>query len=175
MTPWTCPWNSPGQNTGVGSHCLLQGGSQWLELKHAGWGLPHVLEGPHVKMQLRVEWEGKKGSLGTRAWFSPQCYILTQHSGNLRILYLKLLFCKVEGVAVSYYKISQGTSLSPGYQESKCFSQKIIFHRLLIQRRSCCSVTRLCLTQKPHELQHTGIPCPPLRPRVCSNSCASSQ
>ena len=31
MTPWTvayqrlCPWNSPGKNTGVGSHSLLQG------------------------------------------------------------------------------------------------------------------------------------------------------
>ena len=24
-TPWTCPWNSPGQNTGVGSLSLLQG------------------------------------------------------------------------------------------------------------------------------------------------------
>ena len=27
-TPWTgllCPWNSPGKNTGVGSHSLLQG------------------------------------------------------------------------------------------------------------------------------------------------------
>ena len=37
-TPWTarllCPWNSPGKNTGVGSHSLLQGifpnqGSTW--------------------------------------------------------------------------------------------------------------------------------------------------
>ena len=32
-TPWTaarqllCPWDSPGKNTGVGSHCLLQGQS----------------------------------------------------------------------------------------------------------------------------------------------------
>ena len=31
VTPWTvparllCPWNSPGKNTGVGSHSLLQG------------------------------------------------------------------------------------------------------------------------------------------------------
>ena len=73
VTPWTgttrlfCPWDSLGKNTGVGSHCLLQGGSQWLELKHAGWGL-HVggHEGPHVMLQLREEWEGRKGSLGMR-------------------------------------------------------------------------------------------------------------
>ena len=167
VTPWTgttrlfCPWDSLGKNTGVGSHCLLQGGSQWLELKHAGWGL-HVggHEGPHVMLQLREEWEGRKGSLGTRAWSSPHCHILTQHSGNLRILYLQLLFCKVAGVAVSYYKTSQGTTLSPGYQESKCFSQKIIFHRLLlIQRRSFCSVTRLCLTLcDPMDCSLPGFP-----------------
>jgi len=28
VASWTSPWNSPGQNTGVGSHSLLQGYSQ---------------------------------------------------------------------------------------------------------------------------------------------------
>ena len=27
----------------------------------------------------------------------------------------------------------------------------------------------------PHELQHSGLPCPSLSPRVCSNSCALRQ
>ena len=28
VTLWNCPWNSPGQNTGVGSHCLSRESSQ---------------------------------------------------------------------------------------------------------------------------------------------------
>ena len=41
VTPWTIPWNSPGQNTGVGSLSLLQGifptqGSN-PDLPHCRW------------------------------------------------------------------------------------------------------------------------------------------
>ena len=39
----------------------------------------------------------------------------------------------------------------------------------------CCSVVKLCLTLWPHELQHARLPCPSLSPRVCSDSCPSSQ
>ena len=39
----------------------------------------------------------------------------------------------------------------------------------------CCSVAKLCLTLQPCGLQHTRLPCPPLSPRVCSNSCPLSQ
>ena len=55
-TPWYSPWNSPGQNTGVGSHSLLQGTftTQWsnpgllhcrqilYQLSHKG--SPRILE-----------------------------------------------------------------------------------------------------------------------------------
>ena len=34
----------------------------------------------------------------------------------------------------------------------------------------CCSVAKLCLTLRPHGLQHTRLPCPSLSPGVCSNS-----
>ena len=34
----------------------------------------------------------------------------------------------------------------------------------------CCSVTNSCPTLWPHGLKHTSLPCPPLSPRVCSNS-----
>ena len=35
----------------------------------------------------------------------------------------------------------------------------------------CCSAAQLCLTLCDHPgLQHTRLPCPPLSPRVCSNS-----
>ena len=40
----------------------------------------------------------------------------------------------------------------------------------------CCSVTKLCqILCDPHGLQHARPPCPPLSPRVCSNSCPLSQ
>ena len=39
----------------------------------------------------------------------------------------------------------------------------------------CCSVTKVCLTLGPHGLQKTRLPCPPLSPRVCSNSCSLGQ
>ena len=35
----------------------------------------------------------------------------------------------------------------------------------------CCSVTKSCLTLRPHGLQHAQLLCPPLSPRVYSNSC----
>ena len=38
----------------------------------------------------------------------------------------------------------------------------------------CCSVTKSCLTLQPHGLQHTRLLCPPLSPRVCSDSCPLS-
>ena len=33
-----------------------------------------------------------------------------------------------------------------------------------------CSVAKSCLTLWPHGLLHARLPCPPLSPRVCSNS-----
>ena len=39
-----------------------------------------------------------------------------------------------------------------------------------------CSVTQSCPTlSDPHGLQHARLPCPSPTPRVCSNSCPSSQ
>ena len=34
----------------------------------------------------------------------------------------------------------------------------------------CCSVTKSCLTLRPHGLQHASPPCPSLSPRVCPSS-----
>ena len=47
----------------------------------------------------------------------------------------------------------------------------------LAESAQCCcrSVTQLCLTLRPHELQHASLLCPPLSPRLCSNSCPLSQ
>ena len=38
-----------------------------------------------------------------------------------------------------------------------------------------CSVAQSCPTLQPHGLQYTRLLCPPLSPRVCSNSCPLSQ
>ena len=35
----------------------------------------------------------------------------------------------------------------------------------------CCSAAKSYLTLQPHELQHARLPCPPLSPGACSNSC----
>ena len=44
-----------------------------------------------------------------------------------------------------------------------------------LQEYSCFSVAKLCPTLcDPHGLQHTSLPCPPLSPRVYSNSCPLS-
>ena len=46
----------------------------------------------------------------------------------------------------------------------------------IISLYPCCfSVTKLCPTLRPRELQHTRLPCPSLSPRVCSNSYPLSQ
>ena len=39
----------------------------------------------------------------------------------------------------------------------------------------CCLVSKSCPTLLPHGLQHSRLLCPPLSPRVCSNSCPLSQ
>ena len=39
----------------------------------------------------------------------------------------------------------------------------------------CCSVPELCLTLQSHGLQHTGLSCPSLSLRACSNSCPLNQ
>ena len=39
----------------------------------------------------------------------------------------------------------------------------------------CCLVTKLCLTLKPHGLQHTRLPCPSPSPGVHTNSCPLSR
>ena len=42
-------------------------------------------------------------------------------------------------------------------------------------RNCCCWITKSLPTLWPHGLQHNRLPCPPLSPGVCSNSCPLSQ
>ena len=80
MTPWTvahqdpCPWNSPGKNTGVGCHSLLQGifptqGSN-LDLLHCSQNL------------YRLSYEGSPKGSSTNATHLGEALCLSFESVN---------------------------------------------------------------------------------------------
>jgi len=64
VIPWTvacqdlCPWNSPDQNTGVGSHSLLQGIVPTLGSNPDLPNFRRILEPPH-KERIYVKWKVK--------------------------------------------------------------------------------------------------------------------
>ena len=80
-TRFLCPWNSPGKNTGVGSHCLLQGifptqGSNpgllhcrrtscLITMKNTKQSFQvHILESPEFLMHMKRKRELKKYCTG---------------------------------------------------------------------------------------------------------------
>ena len=68
VTPWNCPWNSPGQNIGVGSLSLLQG---IFPTQGSNPGLPHcrwVLYQLSHKGSPHGSWEGVKISILIGIW-----------------------------------------------------------------------------------------------------------
>ena len=109
MTPWTIynPWNSPGQNTGVGSLSLLQGifptqGSnpglprcRWILYQLSHKGSPRILEW--------VAYPFSSGSSWPRNWTRVSCTLyqlsyqgscLTQRRGPC-MLFPLLILCKI--------------------------------------------------------------------------------
>ena len=76
MTPWTvairllCPWNSPGKNTGVGCHFLLQG---IFLIQGLNPGLPHCGRGLSTDC-LPTEPPGS--IILSEAWTSPPVPLL---------------------------------------------------------------------------------------------------
>ena len=59
-----------------------------------------------------------------------------------------------------------------GYRHSFLVGENI--HNISLEVSCCCSVA-VSDYLWPHELQHVRLPCPSLSPKVCSNSCPSSQ
>ena len=56
------------------------------------------------------------------------------------------------------------------------FSQGVWIKDTWLRIYCCCSLSKSCPTLcGTHGLQHTRLPCPPLSPGVCSNSCPFSQ
>ena len=82
-TPWTvanrllCPWNSPGKNTGVGCHALLQG---IFATQGSNPGLPHcrglLYHLSHQGRPRILEWVAypfSRGSSQPRGWTGVSC------------------------------------------------------------------------------------------------------
>ena len=64
VTPWSvparllCPWNSPGKNTGVGCHFLLQG-IFLIKTQRSNWCLLHCKQSPALKVSsLQLSHQG---------------------------------------------------------------------------------------------------------------------
>ena len=53
-------------------------------------------------------------------------------------------------------------------------SSKLLTFYFFLDHQSVSSVTQLCLTLRPHGLQHARLPCPSWTPGAYSNSCPSS-
>ena len=86
---------------------------------------------------------------------------MIKESCETQILLEALILCKLEKLCwpqtsfpcIAYYKSNSNSDFS-----SVQFSHSVVFDSLW-----------------PHGLQHARLPCPSLSPRVCSNSCPSSQ
>ena len=55
-----------------------------------------------------------------------------------------------------------------------CTYWRVAWRKTRLKVGSCCSVAQLCLTLRPHGLQHIRLPCPSPTLSVCSNSCSLS-
>ena len=77
------PWNSPGQNTGVDSHSLLQG-IFWTQ--ESNWGLPHCRQ-----ILYQLSHKGSPRSTGVGSLSLPQQIFWTQESNR------GLLHCRAKG------------------------------------------------------------------------------
>ena len=147
------PWDSPGKNTGVGCHFLLQrdrlptpvflgfpGGSTGKKPTYNVGDLGSI---PGLG---RSPGEGKGSPL---QYSGLENYSLCGHDVSDMTEQLSLW--------------SQGPTLSLiDYLALTASATVSIF-------LYCCSVTQLCPALQPHRLQHARLPCPS-SPGVCSNS-----
>ena len=74
----------------------------------------------------------------------------------------------------------QGTLKSPTPQFKSISSLALSFLygptlTSIYESESESEVAQVCLTLRPHALQHARLPCPSPTPRPCSNSCPSSR
>ena len=93
-----CPWNSPGQNTGVGSLSLLQG---IFPTQGLNPGLPHcrriLYQLSHKGRLLRVPWTARRSSQSLLKEISPE-YSLEGLILKLKLQYFGYLMRKIDSL-----------------------------------------------------------------------------
>ena len=95
--------------------------------------------------------------------------------GELCVLYAYTRLVCVRNVSIDgfCYPGRPGTHPLGSWRTSvdsvEMLASNMVIHVVVVVQ----SLSRVSL--KPHELQHTRLPCPSLSPRACSNSCPLSQ
>ena len=156
-----CPWNSPGKNTGVGSHSLLPGIflMQGLNL-HLLYCRQILCHPSHEESPRRV-----KPFVDSCSDFSDLCTCTGLHSDYVASLSFRdselteggLLFGHrlgpwgLQGKCLGLISVSWSTHIFPG---------KHTYYFLLPRQTLVSSVAQSCLTLHLHGLQHTRLPCP---------------
>ena len=150
-----CPWNSPGQNTGVGSRSLLQG---VFPTQGSNPGLPHcrwILDDKRPKRELCPNSR------------NPCPFSKIEHSSHSVAYEIsKTIKTNHSHTSVAYI-FRQSYALSPLLSPSAMPTPSIWS---VVQSLSVMSYSLLS-----HGLLHSRVPCPSLPPIVCSNSCPLSQ
>ena len=178
------PWNSLGQNTGVGSFSLLQGIFPTQELN---WGLLHC-----KRILYQLSYQGSPNKLHRARYCKIILFSFTERE------YLWRNSFKISHICTWHYflwitenfwwlkaqpkKWTQGINKYLDHFKAfvKCelylfnvFTLRIntfrSFRIYCFKGKSSAQISLSCLALQFHELQHTRLPCPSPTPRVYSN------
>ena len=101
LASFFCPWNSPGQNSGVGSHSLLQ---EIFPTQGSNPGFPHYRQILYHLSQQGSPTTFKSMSNVTSSWFNLKC--LVQHLCSIFLsCWEKSLFGGRLSLSVSFFLV----------------------------------------------------------------------
>ena len=145
LTLCNSPWNSPGQNTGVGSPSLPQG---IFPTQGSNPGLPHcrqiLYQLSHKESPRILEWVDypfSRGSSQPRNWIRVSC---------------------IAGRLFTHWAMREAHSETSIWKQITNIASIQFSHSVMSD------------SFWPHGVQRAGLPCPSPTPRACSNSCPSS-
>ena len=149
-------WNSPGQNTGMGSHSLLQG---IFPTQGSNPGLPHCRQIPY-----QLSHQGSPSLHIQPLTLHPRCWpSFPGHEHLPCCLILSSLLCPCLTLPL--------INIWPCYSCPSPWPPPP-FYFLHHSVQFICSVVSDSL--QPHGLQHARLPCPSPTPGACSNLCPLS-
>ena len=91
------------------------------------------------------------------------------HFSSITVFIMSQVFSILTQLPVEKFPVLYGsTRRHPGTSITSVHSPPIT------TPHTCCSVTKSCLTLRPHGQQHARPPCPSLCPGVCLDSCPLS-